>query len=292
MASRSTWRGAIEILGFPVNVALYSRVKTTRDQGFRYLVKGKPARQVYISNADMERREKAAKPHSLRFATWTQAECRQGVEVSADSFRPIPDNLIAKIKDAERSRLIKPRAFVPVDDVPLELARASYIVGWDDKVAGAETAVNQAWNGLLSSGLAYTSEVTVRAGSRDQILVLFARQDGLHAVALPFAAELADVPEFAFARDAKQGKRLAALIEADDETPIVDFDHAAYPSAARERRQKAIDAVVAGKEVAEPEEVPVPEPDVGDLMSRLEAGVRAKGRKPAKKRESKAKVKA
>jgi non-homologous end joining protein Ku len=284
VASRSTWRGAIEVLGFPVHIALYSRVRSTRDQGFKRLIGKEPARQAYISDADMKKREAHAKPSSLKFRTYTQAECATGVQVG-DAYKVIPETKIEKIKDRDRSRLIEPHSFVPVETVPLELGQ-SYTVVPDDKVPGSEASCEQLWNALIEKGLAYTSQITTRAGSKDSILVVFAREDGLFAAGLPFDVELADVPTYSFTRDRKVGKRLAGLIAADEDVAIeAGFEHAGYVSTARATRQEAIDAATSGKAIPAAKELPEEPVSKASLMDALEE--RVSGKAKPKKRSSK-----
>jgi non-homologous end joining protein Ku len=276
-AARSSWRGAFKILGFPVHVALYARTSEAKNISFRYLIGKQPAKSVYISTADFERREQAPKPKQFKVGTYTQSECAQGVEVAGGQFKVIPDAQITKIRDADRTKVAEPIQYVPLETVPLELAEVAYRVLPDDKVAGADTSATQAWNGLLDAKKAYVSRLTARAGSRDLILVLYAKQDGLWAVALPFATELKEIPEFDYVRDAKQGKLLASLI-VDDEL-VGDFDHELYASEHRNRREKAIAKALGGKPIAEPKDAP--KPKANDLMASLETAVKAKGKPKA-----------
>jgi len=281
MAPRSTWRGAIEILGFPVHVALYPRKQEAKDLSFKYLIGNRPAKQVYISEADFEKREQAAKPKSLKLATWTQSECAKGVAVAGDAFKAIPPKKIDEIKDVDRTRVAEPVRYVPLENIDLELAVQCYVVAPDDKVAGAHDSVEQAWNGLLDAKRAYTSVVATRAGSRDLILVVYARRHGLFAATMPFESEIKEVPEFTLERDAKQGKRLAGFILSDEEL-VGKYDQSLYVSSSRAVRQKAIDAVLGGKEPPKPKEPKKPKKGANDLMANLEAAVKAK--KPGKRR--------
>jgi non-homologous end joining protein Ku len=108
---------------------------------------------------------------------------------------------------------------------------------------------------------------------------------GLFAALLPFEEEVYPAPSFVFEENEHAGNLFAAMVEQEHE--IEDFDHSAWESEYRARRQAAIDAVVAGAPVAvEPE--PETKEVVPDLMAALMASVsknKPAAKKPAKKKE-------
>jgi non-homologous end joining protein Ku len=147
-------------------------------------------------------------------------------------------------------------------------------------VAGAEQALNIVWNGLLSTGLAWCTQMSIRGG-HDAVLVVYADEAGLFAALLPFEEEVYPAPSFSFERSEKAGNLFAAMVEQEHE--IDDFDHSAWKSEYRARRQAAIEAVIAGAPV---EALPEPKPEdtkVPDLMGLLEASIGTAKKKPAKK---------
>lgn len=141
MAAASAWKGAVEFAGFPVNVKLYGRTKSRSGESFKTLApNGDPVRSVYI-DSDGEQVERA--------------ECSKGVETSKGQFTALSTEAIESIASAEKSSMVTPSSFAPLDSIPLELATAAYAVVPDSDVAGADKSVGLIWNGLLDSGLAY-----------------------------------------------------------------------------------------------------------------------------------------
>lgn len=275
----TAWKGAVTVtlngVEVPIHVRLHNRVKSRSGDSFKTLAPSdqQPVRSVYLDSAGNEVDRKAA---------------LKGVEVSKGTFKPLPAEAVEAIGSAEKSTVVEPRQFCPADSIPVELAVTSYAVRPDKDVAGAERSVNQLWNGLLDSGLSYVTEITMKAGARDAILVLRATDEGLSAIALPYTAELADVPEFDWQRDEQIGQAVgAALTEGMKATA---FDHASFESSWRKRRQAAIDAVLTGKTPEIPE-APAPAADAPDLMGALEASVKqAKPKKAPAKAKSRKKV--
>lgn len=276
MAASTAWRGAVEFAGFPVNVKLSNRVKSRSGESFKTLAPdGKPVRSIYIDSND---------------EPVDRANTSKGIEIGKDDWKPLTQEAVDSIAAAEKDSIVTPRTFAPVDTVPLELAVTAYSVVPDDKVPGAEKSVNTLWNGLRESGLAYTTEVVLKAGSRDAILVLYARSDGLYAVTLPYAVELHQPESFDWQRDDAQAEAFTRFVEGEYQQR--EFDHSEYESGWRARRQAAIDAVLNGKKVkAQPKAKA--EAATPDLMSALEASVESAKpatKRPAKKAAKKSKV--
>jgi non-homologous end joining protein Ku len=267
MASTS-WRGAIEFGGFAVNIALQPRVKSRSGESFKTMApNGHPVRSVYMDTDDNEVSRDA---------------CSKGVKVGTGkqaTFKVLSEEALEQIENIAKSTIVPPTSYAPLDTVPLELATSAFAVVPDSNVPGSEQNVNTVWNGLRAQRVAYTTEVTMRAGSRDAVLVLYADDRGLWAVALPFAEELHPEPEFGFTENEQAAELFAQFTEGE----VRDFDLGDYKSQWRERRQAAIDAALDGKPVetvAAAEQAPVP-----DLMAALKSSVQAsKGKKPAKKK--------
>jgi len=286
--ARSTWRGAIDIAGHPVHLSFYNRVKSRGGESFKTLgTDDRPIKQVLVESDEFAKLE--ADP-TTKVATIGRNDTRKGVQVGADEFKPLDPEAIEGIASAERSTIIEPRSFVPRDALPIELAEKAYTVVPDEKVIGSERSAGQLWNGLRASGLAYTTEITTRAGSRDAIIAVYAKEDGLYAVALPFGHELQAVPEHEFEIDDAVGDAISNAISERYEVHE-GFEHGEYVSAYQERRQTAIEAALDGKPV-KVAKAPEPKADTGDLMAALEgAAKQAKPKKaPAKKRTTKKKV--
>jgi non-homologous end joining protein Ku len=280
MASRATWKGALEVAGFPVNVELHNRIKSKSGESFKTLgTDDKPIRMVMVESGEFEKLEKD--PHT-KVSTIGRNDTRKGVP-HGDGFTPLPKEAVETIQGVERSKMLEPASFAPVDSLPLELADKAFAVVPDSKVPGSEKSVNLIWNGLRARGLAYLATVTLRSGSPDTILAVYATDEGLFAVGLPFEGELNENPSFEYAEDAKAAEMFGQFV--DTAYDVAPFDHTAFTSTYRERRRDAIEAVLEGKEIEVPDEAPASEGP--DLAAVLEQAVEAK--KPKAKAKPKAK---
>jgi DNA end-binding protein Ku len=249
-----TWKGAIAFAGIVVHIALYNRVKSRTSESFRMLApNGRPIAQV-LQDSDGK--------------IVDRDQVRKGVAAGPDEWTALSEEAANKIAEGERSKILDPSGFAPLDTIPLELATASYEVRADEKVAGADRSVNVLWNGLRAAKLAFVTQITVRSGSRDAILVLWADDRGLWATALPFEAECNGLSQPGFTEDERAADLFSRVIGAS--YTVKPFAHADYVSDYATRRQAVIDAVLAGKEVEAPASAR-PEAEVVDLMAALEA---------------------
>jgi DNA end-binding protein Ku len=266
---RAGWRGAIEFEGFVVNVALYSRVKKQRNESFRLIgPSGQPIQSNYPLDSGTG---KEIKPE----------EVRRSVEVGsgkAKKYVPMTEEAIERINSGIKTEIAQADRYAPLESIDLALAIDRFVVRADDKVPGAAANVNVLWNGLRASGLAHVSQISP-GGGHDAILVLYADEHDFRGVLLPFEAELYPVPPPEFERNDKAGELFRRVI---DEEMVKPFDHAAYVSEYRARRQEAIDAVIAGADI-KVEAPPEPVSQVPDLMAALQASVEALKDKPKPK---------
>lgn len=276
--ARSTWRGAIDVGGFPVHVALYNRVKSRAGESFRMLApNGQPVSQCL---KDTEGNEVE------------RSECGRGVEVAPGKFARLTDEQIELIGKAERSVTLKPEQFCPVNSIPFELGTSSYVVTADSKVPGSEDSTNVLWNGLRGNKLAYVTRITIRSGSRDSILVIYPDEEGLLAIALPYLEEMHELPRGEFKRDKRAADLFKAFIESSG-IEVKDFDHTKLHSEYKRRREQVLAQVLSGKAV---EVVEAKQPDKADLMAVLEQSVskgskpKPKARKPKARKAKKAKA--
>jgi non-homologous end joining protein Ku len=253
------WRGAVEFVeGLPpVNVALYSRVKGQRNESFKMLAPdGAPIKQVYrneVTGAIVERDDTV-----------------RGVKTGKDTFQILDQAVIEKITEGQKTVVTKPAHYAPLDTIDLTVAINRFAVLPDDKVAGSKDAVDILWNGLLDNDLAYVTQMYLRSGTVDGLLVLYATQSGLWGALLPFHAELYRVPVHAYTRNEKAGALFGKLVKQKAKTK--PFDHTAFASEYKARRSALIDAALAGEEIkVEPQ--PTAEAVVPDLMAMLEAEI-------------------
>jgi DNA end-binding protein Ku len=253
MAS-TAWRGAIELAGLPVNIRLYSRTKSRSSESFKTLApNGLPISQQMVDTTGK---------------VVTRDETSKAVPTGPDTFIPLTDAQLALIQEGGKSTLVQPKQFAPRETVPLELSLATFdVLPNDNAVDGKSTSI--VWNGLRDSGWVYATDIVMRGGSRDAILVLWADDEGLYASTLPYAAELHDNPTYPWTKDAAQAQAFAQFVQANHQDVLnAEFNHDAHTSEYRARRQQAIDAALEGKEVVAPKKAKA-EAAVPDLMAVL-----------------------
>lgn len=264
MAS-TAWRGAVEFAGFPVNLALYSRIKKQRNESFKTMTPDgeSPVASVYIDPRTDEQvaRDKTKKAHVI------------GSGKSA-KYHVLTDEAIEQIGSGVKTTIADLHQLAPVDTIAWDLAIDRFAVRPDENVPGAEKSVNVLWNGLREMGVAYVSQIST-SGGMDSILALYATDNGLWGVLLPFEQELNDVPTHAFIED----EQAAAVFEqfaaqAYGDKIVERFDHSAFQSEYKARRKAAIDACLAGEPVVVDEPVEQ-ESAVPDLMAALTAATAA-----------------
>jgi DNA end-binding protein Ku len=258
MAARASWRGGLEFAGFPIHVQLKPRVKSRSGESFKTLAPdGQPVRSVYLdSSGDEVGRD----------------ECRKGVPGPKDTWLALSEEAVERIAEGQKSVTLTPHAFSPAAQVPRELAIQAFAVVPDDKVPGSDKPLAIIWNGLLASGDAYCTEITMSGGGRDAILAIYADERGLWAVTLPYVDELHPDPEFEFELDDEAAEKFTALIQAAGQAR--DFDHSEYESQYRARRASVIEAVVSGADVPAPT-TKTPDLMAPDLMAALDASLAA-----------------
>ena len=254
------WRGAVEVAGLPLNIALHPMKRSRRTDSFKNLAPNgfPPVTPTTVTDTDGNEIPKDA--------------LGKGVKVGKQFF-PLSDQVVEQIKSyAEKTQVIEAKSFAPVDTIPLEQALMSYWVTPDEKVIGSDRSVNVLWNGLRHTGLAYIAQVTL-SGSMDSVLAMWANDDGLFAATLPFAVELYPRPQVAFTQNAAAGQMFAAMVE---EFEVAPLDLSAYTSEYKARRDEAIEMALAGQEIVVPA-APAPVADAPDLMAVMEKMLASKG---------------
>lgn len=259
MAARSTFAGALSIAGFPFNFRAFNAISSVKNESFKTLCKchGEPIAQrntCATTGAVLDEVDKGV-PHGA-------------------GFHALPDATIESIKAVGKSVVLEPKGFPLVSTVPLTLATGSFRITHDPKVPGSDAPVATLWRVLHKTGRALVTEWTPRAGSPDAILVIHADDDGLLANTLPWAVELTGAPVGECPTTVVPDAQVAMFEQAITTLYSTDpFDLNAHASAYKERRAKAIEAALDGKEpvaAPEPEAAPVP-----DLMAALKASLAA-----------------
>jgi non-homologous end joining protein Ku len=213
-------------------------------------------------------------------------EVQKGHKVSKDTYVVVPPESLELIADAQKTTVAEPRQYAPLDSIPLSTATMTYTVTPDPEVAASDEAVHILWNGLRAGKLAYVSQMSLRSGGRDDIVVFYATDEGLFAATLPFVNELIEAPLTEVKKDAKAAKVFAKFVEMSDEVDTATFIHASFESEAKKRRDKAIEAALSGQPIEAPKEAEAPtEPEGPSLMAMMEASIeeQAKTKNPAKK---------
>jgi non-homologous end joining protein Ku len=253
----AAWRGAIELSlnGVPlaVNVQLYRRVKKQRNANFRNMApSGQPVQAG--TSVDPVTGEAVEEP-------------RKGVQIGTGknaTYAIIPPETVEAITERQKTELAQPNQWVPLEDLDMAIAIERFSVRPDSKVPAADQAVQILWNGLRGTGMAACAQVSL-SGGHDGILAVYATQSDLRAVVLPFLAELYPAPEFDFVENEKAQALFGKAVKSTGR-----FHHEAYESEYMARRQRLIDAALAGQTLPEPKKAP--EPDSGpDLMAVLAA---------------------
>lgn len=269
------WKGALELGGYPINVGLYPRVKSRSGESFKTLApNGEPVKQLLV-DSDGEVVERA--------------NTQKGVEVGPDQYKPIPPTALEALAALERTEVAAMKGLVSKDSIPFEFTVQSYTVAPDKKVPGAKLAADQLWNGLRGGDLAYITQITMRAGQRDAILAVYATDEGLRGVTLPFLAELHEVVE----AEAPEVDEAAQAQFAGADVPA--FDHATFDSRWRETRATAIELALDGKDLPAPTpaavEAPAAKPNLTGILAGVikEEGATRGGAKPKAKPKAKAK---
>jgi non-homologous end joining protein Ku len=265
----TAWRGAIEITvgGFPipVHVALQPRAGAIKGQGFSLMSPdGQPVQQRYVSADE----------------TWSGSigECARGIDgVKLD------DDVVKQIGESERDSSVEPESFAPLSSIDLSLSMGAYTVVPDKKIAGAEKSASIVWNGLRHGDLAYITRIVMRAGGVDRYVAIYAAEEGLRAVALPFVDEVKDEPSMTYVVDENVGEMFVSAIA--DSYPVQEF--APGVSVHRERRQQLIDQALAGQAITVAK--PAPKADTPDLMAALAAAMEQPVKKPKTTKTTKTK---
>jgi len=257
--ARSTWTGAITFAGFPINVKAYSLTKSRSSDSFKTLCPchGKPIKAPRVCATDG--------------TEIPLADQIKGVEIGKDTYAVLPKEAIESIESATRSVSVEPK-FFPSYTVPAYLATNSYAIVPDDKVPGADKPVAILHEALLANGLTLVVEDWVaRAGSRDAILAITAHPDGLIAHTIPHDAELVkDIPRNPLPAVEEAERDMFTQVIQTNYTPQ-PFEHDKVVSNYKERRDTAVQAVLAGEPVqaAQAEKATA----VPDMMAALKASL-------------------
>jgi non-homologous end joining protein Ku len=249
------WRGALELtiagVPLPVNVELWARVKASRNKSFRNLApSGQPVESKTYDPVDGELVESAHK----------------GWDVGKGQFVVMPKEALDEMKKAEKSKVLRVSQFASLDSIDLSVAINRYAVRPDPDVAASDQAVQIVWNGLRHLEAAYVTPLTLSA-SNESVLVIYADERGLWAVALPFADEMYPVPTFAFEENDQAAELFAKMVESD--LGVTEFEHERYEGACRVRRAEIIEKVVAGHVIESTPEEPEPQKAVPNLLALL-----------------------
>jgi non-homologous end joining protein Ku len=203
------WRGALELefqtdagrIPLSISIELYARVKKSRSDSFRTLApSGLPAESKSIDPATGEAYDGGS---------------RKGVKVGG-AYVAMTEEALEQINAGTKTRVLKPEAFCPLESIQLDLAIDRFYVRPMADVAGADTSLNIVWNGLLATGLAWCTHMSIRGG-HDAVLVRRARrQAAIEAVIA--GAPVAALPEPA-KQDAAVPDLMAALAAAVTKAP-------------------------------------------------------------------------
>lgn len=273
--ARASWTGGLEFAGFPISVSLFPTVSSSKDSFKTLDSNGEPVRRLYIDT---------------KGKVVEQDKTQKGVEVAPGQFVVVPPAGLDALSRLGKTVVAPPRGFHPKASIPFILGRGTYAVVPNPKVPGSEGPVNLIWNGLRDGDLAYSTEITMRTGSPDRIVVFHADDTALYATEFPYLADTNPPTGHQFTVDAKQAKLFQQFIATSEDYEVTPFEHGSFVSEHKRLRAEAVQAAIEGKEIVVP--AAVEEPDTApDLMAALEDAV-AKAKAPPKKRAAKKAVKA
>lgn len=255
MAARSSWSGAITFAGFPIGVKAYNVHKSPSKDSFKSLCEC--------------HRAPIAQPKTCSVSGDAVTETLKGHEASKDSFVVVDMG-----EAAPSSAALEPEKIVSVASLPLELASGTYRLVASD--AANEKSVAILYRSLRKLDAAYVTHLTMRAGSRDALTVIYAADDGLAAATLPHLTELNDIPSGEGVTGVEISDAETAMFEQAINTlygGVQSFSHEAFASAYHQRRDAAIEAALKGEKVVAPAAAPAPV--VPDLMAALSASLAA-----------------
>lgn len=257
--ARATWTGALTFAGFPLPISIYT-LSNTKAESFKTLCKC----------CD----QPIAQRNHCRMTDDVVTDTQKGVEVSKGAFSVLSPTAVEAITSSSKSISLEVERFCPLASVPLHLSAASYRVVEDAKAAGAAKPVAILWAALRSTQRALVCPWVPRAGTPDRILVIHAEDDGLIANVLPYLVELSDAPAGSAHTTAVSDQERQMFEQAMGTLyTVADFDHSAYSSEYKVRRQAAIDAALAGTPM--PASATPVAPAVPDLMAALSASLAA-----------------
>jgi non-homologous end joining protein Ku len=278
MAVRTAWTGAVNFGGFPLHLAAYPVAQSKSADSFKSLCPchSQPIVQV--------------KTCATTGDTIANDALLKGAEMSKGNIYALDTAAVEAIKAGESTKELDIERFPSLDTIPLWLADKKLRITANPKVPGSEQAANILWNGLRAGERAAVIDGWVmKAGSRPATLVIYADDDGLVGVTMPYSTSLNELPKGAFTEDEKAAAMFEAFVEAQDYSTD-DFDIGVYVDMYRERRDEVIAKAIKGEpiEVASTEK---PASAAPDLMAAMQAAMSATP-KPAGKKKPAAKKKA
>lgn len=279
MAVRTAWTGAVNFGGFPIHLAAYNATISKAADSFKSLC---PCHKQPITQV---------KTCATTGDTIANDDLLKGAEMSKGNIYSLDKAAVDAIKEGESTKAVDVERFAALDTIPVWLADKAFRVIADPKVPGADASANVLWNGLRATGRAAVIDGWIqKASSRPALLVIYADEQGLIGLTLPYPTGLAtDAPKGKFDEDAKAAKMFDAFVEAQDYSTD-DFDFSAYVDMYRERRDELIAKAIKGEPITVADAKPAKQSGP-DLMAAMEAAMAATA-KPAAKKKSAAKKKA
>lgn len=278
MAARSAWSGAITFAGFPISVKAYNLAKSKSGDSFKGLC---PCHDEPIEQVKRCVHTEDVVPYE---------GLHKGVEIAKGVFRALPSEALAAIEGSQRSEVLEPERFAPLDSIPFHISTGAYKLVPNEKVPGSQKPVAILMRTLASSERALVTEWVPRAGARDAIVVVWSEQDELYATTMPYLTDLNEVPSSGLgdvAVSAQETSMFTQVIEANYVTEA--FDMGAYSSHYKERRDEAVQLALAGEEIPQPVAAPVASgPDLMAAMAQALESAKPTAKKAGAKKKAKA----
>jgi non-homologous end joining protein Ku len=268
--ARSTWTGAIEFAGFPINVRAYAVLQSAANGSFKGVCDchSLPVKQDKFCSVDGSRVARA----NEQAGTGGLIGTAKAVEVSKGKFAVLSEAAIESIESSQRTDVVRIERVCSLASIPLHTQNGCLRLIADEKVPGSAGPVGILWNGLRDGHAAVIEGFCPRAGTKPSLLVVYADDSGLFASTLPYADQVQPVPGDAPVIDDEQAAVFEKFVAMT--YPTEDFDHGYYVNHYKERRDAAITAALNGGTIAAPQAAPAPTA-APDLMAAMKASLDA-----------------
>jgi DNA end-binding protein Ku len=266
MPARPTWQGHLRLSLVTCPVALYTAVSTSGDVHF-HMLNPKTGSRVKMVTTDPDT------------GPVERSSLVKGYEIDKGRYITVTDDEIRSVR-LESTRTIDIERFVDVEDIDRLYWNDPYFLVPDGKLAAEAYAVIR--QAMVQSGRIALGRVVLH--TRERLMALEPREDGIVAYSLRTRGEVRDPAEFF--RDMPKAKPDPGMVEIA--AKIIDqLDGAFEPSTFVDHYEEALKALILAKDKGEkPKAAPAPkDTPASDLMEALRRSLQ-RGAEPAPRRDA------